>query len=650
MNIINDVSDEEWDIAEQHFATMEKSDYSTDDPRLIKLSAKENPALKHSFININGNIYVKATGEAIGEGKFGKVKLVQNRAGDNFAVKIEGRGKREDEEAEKKIMQYLGVFHGEAEKSYAENKLYKGRITRKKLYAVMNLQEGKDMDKLLYMDSTYTQRKTVDPVTKYLLAIKSAEALSGLHAKRVIHADIKSGNFMAKIDGATILVGAVDFGLSMLLPEGENVLIEKHDQTPKGSPMYIAPELYKITESQFSFASDIYALGVMFEYDLQLDIGHTFYEKILNKDPKERLSMPEVLDQLYAGLKKLPNLTPEITNMIEQYESKRKIEKKKEKIQKEALEEEHDNKVNQYYEQISTNKLSTLLKNYEFDVNAFDNTLFKSFCLADDIKSVKKLLASNRIELNAEILQFAMTNAEPDIQELLLADSRILNNTILDSAIEEGFSESVQVLLEKGVIPTYADIRYAVNNEMDDIVKLLTDKVVDDKQEIYNVALRRDDAKVVNFYLQNGVSPTYDDMISTLNRKSFNAFGALINYDLQLDVKDRQLINSQTLRQAVLDNNLEIVKICLENGKITPKNKDYQAAVAGNFSEIVDLFLQHGFTPTVKKEKVPETRSKSITHHKNEHQKSTEPIIRKTESTQILSSKDNIKKHRRTTK
>tara|TARA_R110002110_G_scaffold33533_1_gene114874 strand:+ start:200146 stop:202488 length:2343 start_codon:yes stop_codon:yes gene_type:complete len=313
-----DVSERDWQKAEQFFTRYpNQTKFGRKDPR---------NGIEHSFINVNGTIYAKKTGEAVGEGNFGKVKIVQNRAGENFAVKVEGRSVRGQNDPETKILTILGELQGEADRAYGKN--FKGRYASNKLYTVMKLQEGHELHDELYFDKDMNQRKnTLSPQQRLMAAIKSAEAIDHLHQHRIIHADIKPQNFMANVKGDMITVGAIDFGFSMILEEGRSEVNDK----AKGSPIYIAPEIARFDDNwnctyagdpaKYSFASDVYALGMMFKEDFQLDLGNEFYEKLLNESPSERPDMSQLLSKLCAKLEEQPNLSAQAKETI--YEHKK---------------------------------------------------------------------------------------------------------------------------------------------------------------------------------------------------------------------------------------------------------------------------------------------------------------------------------------
>lgn len=322
-NTLLQVREIDWKTAKKYF---------TKYPNETKLSRKSKPerlggrqtALDVSFLNINGVIYAKKTGECCGEGSFGKVKIVENESGDNFAVKVEGRGRRGMDDAETKIMSTLGELQGEAERLYG--KKFKGRYPGKKLYTVMNLKKGDELYNHLYTSKHRNSRKSVSEEMKILMAIKSAEAIENLHSKNILHCDIKPENFMANLEGNQLTIASIDFGFSQILASGQTQI----RRPGRGSPLFSAPEICNIVGGKaywknpavFSKASDIYALGKMYEYDLGLDLSGT---NLLAANPADRPEMPELLDILYEKLAEQKVLSPESKALLDAYNESKKV-------------------------------------------------------------------------------------------------------------------------------------------------------------------------------------------------------------------------------------------------------------------------------------------------------------------------------------
>jgi eukaryotic-like serine/threonine-protein kinase len=82
-----------------------------------------------------------------------------------------------------------------------------------------------------------------------LVGIDVCKAAAAVHAAGFLHRDIKAGNVMREEGGRILLM---DFGLTH---EGG------HDDSPRGTPAYMAPEL--LLGQPATVASDVYAIGVL---------------------------------------------------------------------------------------------------------------------------------------------------------------------------------------------------------------------------------------------------------------------------------------------------------------------------------------------------------------------------------------------------
>ncbi|XP_057522189.1 LEAF RUST 10 DISEASE-RESISTANCE LOCUS RECEPTOR-LIKE PROTEIN KINASE-like 1.4 isoform X3 [Amaranthus tricolor] len=90
--------------------------------------------------------------------------------------------------------------------------------------------------------------------TRLSIAVETADALSFLHEKNVIHRDVKTTNILLE---KTFQVKVADFGLSRLFPND----VTHVSTAPQGTPGYVDPEYYQCY--QLTEKSDVYSFGVV---------------------------------------------------------------------------------------------------------------------------------------------------------------------------------------------------------------------------------------------------------------------------------------------------------------------------------------------------------------------------------------------------
>lgn len=305
-NPLLDVTDEEWKAAQAFFLNPKNKDE-------VKFRRKDNEGQLRSFIKVGNEVFVMASKLAVGperdnyselgKGGFGKVKVVQNRVGENFAVKVEKRTKNEHEDLterdaqEMEVMKLIDQVKGRKERRLGFiSQEFSSEFNTLKLYTVIKLQKGKDLNKVIYFSS---DKMEIEDEQKLEIALKACEAIQALHDKRIIHADLKPANLMVNIEGDTVVVESIDFGLSKLL--GENELYVEI-QGAIGIPEYTAPEIG--AQGKYSFASDIYALGQILDVDLDvlsttIDLKLVALVSAMSTDkPEDRPKVKEVVEAL----------------------------------------------------------------------------------------------------------------------------------------------------------------------------------------------------------------------------------------------------------------------------------------------------------------------------------------------------------------
>ncbi len=293
----------------------------------VKISKKQS-GCPYSFMKINDTIV--AVGYKLGAGTFGVVKVAQNEKGENFAVKIEGGKLVKDDLKEEVILKLMNYSFGMIERQLDKLKTFIPNThmefkSKYKKYKLLELLEGTDLIFKLYDKDAYENRDCYVPINslneeqKLIIAIKFCNILKQLQSLRIIHADIKPENIKIKIENDNITVKIMDFGFSMILPSGVNTIVDGY----KGTGPYIAPEIFNTDEPRlstltFSFESDIYATGVMFEANF--GISHEICKGMLKKNPNERDPVDTTIKKLMTALKGLSVLSPEAMRFIAEIE------------------------------------------------------------------------------------------------------------------------------------------------------------------------------------------------------------------------------------------------------------------------------------------------------------------------------------------
>lgn len=223
----------EWDIVNELAMAMDHDG---------KISKKDHPNLSYSYLilNINGQMTpFRMSHEILGRGVEGKVKIIENRQGEKFAVKVTEAKKTKNSEIA--IMKELGAakhdFIVNRDEKYSKSM---GKVIGDKHYIVQPLLD-KDVEKLLNSHSVKTDEQKRD------LAIKCCKAIKLLHDLNILHRDIKPSNFMTIMDksGNAKSVHAIDFGGAIKVNEKGLVIAGAF-----GTPRYMAPELRRSEKFQ----------------------------------------------------------------------------------------------------------------------------------------------------------------------------------------------------------------------------------------------------------------------------------------------------------------------------------------------------------------------------------------------------------------
>lgn len=332
----------DWEIAKKRLKAEKEK---TSNLSGLKIRKKDT-GLDNSFIylkDINGRdrlFRMAGSGEILGIGNSGKVKVLEDESGQKYVVKIMPSLGNRLEENEITLMKETGLLVGEfiREREAKTTDKYLHRDVGDKRYLVQPLLPGQELHSIL-------KERTLTEPQKLQLAYGAAAAISDLHASNILHRDIKAANFIADInvDGNIDHVAVIDMGagLKMTDPNG------KEDATI-GTPGFIAPEVQgkeisnliaeyqkalkneqdvkvlgddevlaeaqqqtaeikrnldsKMNEPKlYTLASDVYSLGIVFKHQLKIDLAAVGLGNMLSENPNERPSMKEVKTALFKS-------------------------------------------------------------------------------------------------------------------------------------------------------------------------------------------------------------------------------------------------------------------------------------------------------------------------------------------------------------
>ncbi|XP_072175596.1 serine/threonine-protein kinase A-Raf-like [Diadema setosum] len=149
--------------------------------------------------------------------------------------------------------------------------LFMGCTSKPQLAIVTQWCEGSSLYKHLHvLDTKFGMHQIID------ISRQTAQGMDYLHAKNIIHRDLKSNNIFLH-DDLTVKIG--DFGLATVKSRWSG---SQQFEQPSGSILWMAPEVIRMRDpNPYSFQSDVYAFGVVL---FELVTGSLPYQSISYKD------------------------------------------------------------------------------------------------------------------------------------------------------------------------------------------------------------------------------------------------------------------------------------------------------------------------------------------------------------------------------
>ncbi|KAG7268860.1 hypothetical protein CRUP_011309 [Coryphaenoides rupestris] len=184
-------------------------------------------------------------GRVIGDGNFAIVRECRRRdTGQRLAVKIVERSKLIGREhmMQNELSLLASLSHPRVVRLFAHYH------THTQAYLVLELVNGGDLFEAI------TKRGKFPEAEAGLIVSDVSGALSYIHAKSIVHRDVKPENLLieCRADGSNRLKLG-DFGLAMVVTEPIFTIC--------GTPTYVAPEI--LSETGYGLSVDVWALGVI---------------------------------------------------------------------------------------------------------------------------------------------------------------------------------------------------------------------------------------------------------------------------------------------------------------------------------------------------------------------------------------------------
>jgi serine/threonine protein kinase len=167
------------------------------------------------------------------------------------------------------------------------------KLQKDKVNFIMNYAEGKNLFEVLEAERRAQQWSAGDGVR---IALQITKQLDQMHSQGLVHCDIKPENILQ--DAAKKETTIIDVGLALPMEQGKKGLY-----STRGTPGYIAPELYGAGLHLYTAASDTFAAGVT----LKQMLGFTPLYKdakgrsaVLNSPLHEDFELEQLLNRMTA--------------------------------------------------------------------------------------------------------------------------------------------------------------------------------------------------------------------------------------------------------------------------------------------------------------------------------------------------------------
>ncbi len=209
--------------------------------------------------------------KTIGSGSFGTVYLVQNDSLNNFALKRINLNELAHNDFRRQLHEISVLFFNKC--PYLLKGLDINIINSQYLDIVTPYYDGGTLDNFISLHKL--TGKKINPHVILDLFTDIAIGLKYLHTNDIIHRDIKPANILVDHKSNPKSATIIDFGVSIILPEGNYDFA----RTKIGTPYFMSPEQAEANR-KYSNKCDVWALGCI------------LYEMVTLEKPFQAQSIP----------------------------------------------------------------------------------------------------------------------------------------------------------------------------------------------------------------------------------------------------------------------------------------------------------------------------------------------------------------------
>lgn len=194
---------------------------------------------------------------ALGSGAMGSVFRVRDAAGEAFAMKtlLAPPSKGDAEERRARFLREAGLCETIRHPHVAPVLDHGIDEATNVPYLVMPLLDGEDLAAVL------DRVGALDPQVAVAVAVQACDGLAAVHARGIVHRDVKPSNLFLERQGDAVVVKVTDFGLAKTYEPSPDRRALTATGRFMGTPQYVSPE-QAVSAKHVDERSDVFSLGM----------------------------------------------------------------------------------------------------------------------------------------------------------------------------------------------------------------------------------------------------------------------------------------------------------------------------------------------------------------------------------------------------